>query len=246
MMPEHPVYCLFSGGKDSFAAAKQLQIHGRLTAVVLLDTGIAIPDWEQSVLAVARQHGFPAEVYRTPIRYEWLVERYGFPGAGGHSMAMTYLKGRAIREFKRAHPRAELASGVRWRESNRRAVNTKEVGQFEGVTIYSPIFDWTTDETWAFCRAHGYEKPPQYIKIGVSGDCLCGSYARPDEREALREFYPEVHERICAIERSRPAGAPRCKWGWANAAPVEKTEDEAMVCVECGSQPARSYPNPFE
>lgn len=233
MIPDQPVYSLFSGGKDSFATAKTLQLEGKLLGVVLLDTGIAVPDWEENVTALAHFHGFPVEIYRTPVRYEWLVWKYGFPGPAGHMFAMNYLKGRAVREFKKAHPGKALASGVRKYESDRRAINAKEVGLFEGVTIYAPIYDWTTAQTWAFCRQHGYERPESYIKLGVSGDCLCGAYARSHERDALKQFYPTVYERICNLEAASTHHPTRCRWGWAGKGPETKTTEEAVICVEC-------------
>jgi len=239
MMPPKPCYALFSGGKDSFATAKTLQLHHLLLGVVLLDTGIAVPGWEQQVWELALHHGFTPYVFRTPIRYEWLVWKYGFPGPQGHMYAMNYLKGRAVREFKKTFPGALLASGVRKGESDRRAVNAKEVGTFEGVEIYAPIFDWTTAETWAFCRLHAYERPESYVKLGTSGDCLCGAYARPHERDALKQFYPESYRRICDLEAASTHHPTRCRWGWAGKGPREKSPEEAIICVECGQNETR-------
>lgn len=236
MMPTEPVYALFSGGKDSFATAMVLKEAGLLAGCVLLDTGISVPEWRPGCEALCATHGFAYEVFRTNISYEWFVWKYGFPGPAGHGYAMNYLKGRAIREFKKAHPMASLASGVRRLESARRALNAKELGSFEGVAVYAPIFDWTTERVWAYVRAHGYERPKSYLTLGISGDCLCGAFAQDHERSALADYYPLCHARIQALETEIATHHPtRCRWGAGSTAQAreEQTNDEAIICVEC-------------
>jgi len=202
-MKDEPLYCLFSGGKDSFATASVLQGTGRLLGCILLDTGISVPEWKTGCIALCEQHGFPYEVIPTPIRYEWFVYRYGFPGPGMHGQVMTYLKGRCIREFKRQYPGASLASGVREEESARRGFHVQEVSVWEGVTVYAPLFDWTTEQVLAYVEAKGYEKPQSYLILGTSGDCLCGAFARDHERDAIAAHYPSVDRRLIEIEASR-------------------------------------------
>lgn len=228
------VYSLFSGGKDSFATAKYLQEQDRLAAVVLLDTGISVPNWEETTREIAEKQGFNVEVYKTPIRYEWLVWKYGFPGAGFHQLAMTYLKGRGVVEFRKAHPESVLASGVRMSESSRRAINTKEWSHFEGVPVWAPIYDWSTEKVVQYNKQFEYSKPRSYITLGVSGDCLCGAYAMSHEREALSTHYPAIDERIVKLERmcrDRFTGK-KCSWGWSNQQ-KRKTLEEELICVEC-------------
>jgi len=150
---------------------------------------------------------------------------------------MNYLKGRAVREYKKKYPDVALASGVRKAESGRRALNTKPVGEFEGVKIYAPLYHWTTQETWDFCRKHGYERPMSYVKLGISGDCLCGSFTSGHEREALRTYYPVTYARIQRIEEVNEGRFPtRARWGWNDEKDIEdpaKDTEEALVCVEC-------------
>jgi 3'-phosphoadenosine 5'-phosphosulfate sulfotransferase (PAPS reductase)/FAD synthetase len=84
-----------------------------------------------------------------------------------------------------ARPYGILASGVRHDESVTRAGSVRPIGQWEGAPIVAPIFDWTTEETWAYFRDRGFERAPAYSTLQISGDCLCGAYAREDEPKAV-------------------------------------------------------------
>lgn len=225
-----PAYALFSGGKDSFACAKALELAGQLLGCVGLETGIATPDWKETVIALCAKQGWPIEFFHTSDSYERIVRKFGFPGAGQHGMFMNYLKGRAVRRFKAAHKGATLASGVRKAESARRALSTKPISYFEGVKIIAPVYEFTTDEVWEFVRAHGYERPMAYSTIQISGDCLCGAFAAPDEREAIDHWYPDVAARIKALEADCVGKEARATWGWNNR---RKRPKQTAICVEC-------------
>lgn len=228
-------YALVSGGKDSLTTAQVLFEAGKLEACVALETGISTPDWKEFVIKTCADRGWPLEFYATDSSYEDFVRKYGFPGPSKHLWAMRYLKGRAIRQFKKAHPDGILASGVRSDESIKRAASTKPVGQWEGAPILAPIYDWTTEKTWEFFRDRGFERAPGYSTLQISGDCLCGAHARADEFQAIKFHYPKIAERFEAIgEEIKKTHPKRCKWGWGSGSPMkEKTRDEAMVCVEC-------------
>lgn len=240
MMPEPlevpPSYVLFSGGKDSFATACKMEEQDRLLGIVMLDTGIAVPEWRDECVAICEQRKWKWEIIPTTTRYEWFVWRFGFPGPAMHAYAMRYLKGRGVAFFKKVHPGATLASGVRETESARRAINTKPISDFEKVTVYAPIYKMTTPEVWAYVKAKGYSRLSVYSKLGISGDCLCGAYAREDEREAVRVHYPKVNVFIERLEKdAKDRGQKHCSWGWAcKAKRPPKTPQEAITCFECG------------
>lgn len=229
------MYALVSGGKDSLTTAQVLHEAGKLEACVALETGISTPDWKEFVSKVCADRGWPLEFYATDYTFEQFVLTYGFPGPSKHSWAMRYLKGRAIRAFRRQHPYGILASGVRADESVARAASTRPVGQWEGAPILAPIYDWTTEETWAYFLDRGFERAPAYSTLQISGDCLCGAYAREDEPEAVKFWYPGIWKRFEALKEAVKSKFPkRCDWGcgWKNKA-KPKSRDEAMVCVEC-------------
>ena len=220
-------YCLYSGGKDSTVAASVLAEVGMLAAVVTIRTGIAAPDWYPFIRKTCEAQGWPLEVYETPVSYDKLVQQYGFPGPGAHGMFMNYLKGRAIRVFKHAHPDACLASGVRKDESARRFRQTREWSIFEGVPVWAPIWDWTTEDTWRYFNAHGFQRSPAYAILCISGDCLCGAFASPGEREMIASAYPEVHARLQRLEVI-------CGASWGGRAATSRAKRQtSIVCTDC-------------
>jgi 3'-phosphoadenosine 5'-phosphosulfate sulfotransferase (PAPS reductase)/FAD synthetase len=227
---------LVSGGKDSFTTAEVVNEAGKLRKVIALETHISTPDWKPFLMKTCEERRWPLEFYATqPNAYEDFVLRYGFPGPSKHSWVMRVLKGRAIREYRRMNPDGVLASGVRADESVKRAASTRPVGQWEGVPILAPIYDWTTEETWAFFNERGFERAPGYSTLQISGDCLCGAYAREGEPEAIKFWYPAMWQRFEALKEAvREKHPTRCDWGcgWKQKA-KPKTKDESMVCVEC-------------
>lgn len=240
-IPPEPVFSLFSGGKDSFATAKFLSERKLLLGCILIDTGVSVPGWRESCVELCRQHDWRYEVIPTTYRYEWFVWKYGFPGPGMHGEVMTYLKGRAIREYRKVH-REALASGVREQESGRRTLSTKPLSQWEEVPIYAPIFEWSTADTWAYAKAAGYERPEAYSKLNISGDCLCGAFAEPHERQAIKVHYPAFDAKLCQLEIQCPKGAPYNQWGHGQGKPKPMDANQAALCFDCGRIPLTPRP----
>jgi len=222
-------WALCSGGKDSVATAHYLRSLGKLSGLVHLGTGIAVPGAEEFVARFADRLGVPFECHRTPVSFEWLVRRYGFPAPESHGRTVNYLKGRGVRQFKKAHPGEWLASGVRRAESHRRRLTTREFGMWERVPTWAPIFDWTTAEVWAYVAENRLEVSQAYRELHISGDCLCGAFARREEGYLLRTFYPEIAERIRTLESETGQ-----RWGgWSEGVSAPQTRLEAFACAEC-------------
>lgn len=221
-------YALYSGGKDSTVMASVLQEAGMLESCVSFDTGISAPDWMEFVVKSCADRGWPLEIYKTPASYDDLVMKYGFPGPGMHGQFMNYLKGRCVREFNKVHRGACLASGVRKGESLRRWRNTKQWSMMEGVPVYAPIYDWTTEQTWAYFNSKGFERSPAYATLCISGDCLCGAYATKGEREIIGAVYPSVGARLDALEKAKGEG-----WGARSGKSKRKLKNSNVLCVDC-------------
>lgn len=112
MNPPEIAWALVSGGKDSKATALYLDEIGKLKGVIYLDTGISVPFQEDFVRDFANRHSFIFEVYKTTESYEDYVRRYGFPHYGLHSVFVSALKGRGMRQFHKKHPNEWAASGL--------------------------------------------------------------------------------------------------------------------------------------
>ena len=222
-------WSLYSGGKDSTAVTNWLSQQGLLEGIVTLDTGISVPDWLSWVDKKVGQWGCDLEVFKTPVDYDSLVLKYGFPGPGMHGVFMNYLKGRGVRLFKKAHPNWVLASGVRSDESRRRFRNTKEWGSFENVKIWAPLYDWTTPRVWEYVNSLGFKRSPAYAILCISGDCLCGAYADKLEREAIRAAYPELNARLEWLEARTDK-----PWGWGSNQRIIR-QIKSPLCVDCES-----------
>lgn len=229
-------YALVSGGKDSLSTAKALQSAGKLAGCVAFETGVSTPDWKEFVAATCDEHKMPVTFYKTPESYDQLVLEYGFPGPGRHKKFMDRLKGRCVRAFRKDHPDGILASGTRSGESKRREIGTAPVSLWEGAPILAPIYGWTTDRTWQFFRENGFQRAPAYSTLQISGDCLCGAFAREGERDALEFHYPTIGERFRALtgELAHRVKSGRHLWGWGWKQPVKKDRVTSALCVECG------------
>lgn len=268
---EHDVshaFVLTSGGNDSVVPLHIFKDDPRITAAVHIDTGIRVPQVEDHVRATCEGFGVPLLVYRAventrgdglpdPQVYEDIVSQYGFPGPSQHFIIYSKLKERQIRRLMRDHrvpkKRIVLITGVRRSESSRRGKSVKEVQRWkrQGSQVWvAPVAAWS-DSDMAVYRAHyNLPKNPVAEVLGMSGECLCGSYAKPGELERIRKHYPDVAAHIEGIqERSG------CPWGWEHKPSkadsrlmkeITSSRGEMHLCTSCisrgkESQPSRSF-----
>lgn len=219
-----------SGGKDSWVTCQVLADRGELDRVVHFDTGIAIPDLISHLDRETQKRKWEFLVCRTPIRYDDLVRKYGFPGPPMHTVFMSALKGRCMREVHRKFPRQIVASGVRRRESQRRWANVKARGKWEGVEMVAPIAGWTNQRVWEFVRKRELPLSPAYGILGISGDCLCGAYARRCEARQIRKAWPDMAARILQLEQETSD-----RWGGMSGfkGDIDQTDLEEWFCGGC-------------
>ena len=209
---------LLSGGKDSVAATHYLSRRGELRGCVFIRTGISCPDTCPFVERLCRSQGWPLLIVDPPKSYEELVKQYGFPvGLVGHSWAFGWLKERALRQaVRQLGPGTIFASGARRRESPRRARSVaKGFRHNYGIRIENPIQEWSTPKVWKYLRENGLEVSPAYLTLGRSGDCLCGAFSQRGEAGVIQLAYPDVAERILALENAvaRSFPYPKNRWG---------------------------------
>lgn len=220
---------LFSGGHDSYTVT---HFAGPwLTIVAHIDTGIGIPETQQFVIDRCEAHGWPLKIYRAVENvnakgesdaqiYEDIVVQYGFPGAYGHGRMYARLKERQIRrifrEFKGDGP-VMFISGCRKEESTRRMGNTEEIQRFGNQVWVSPFTWMTGSDCAAYMSRYNLPKNPVKERICMSGECLCGAFAKKNELQEIEYWYPEVGKRIRDLEAQvRQAGFP---WGWEDQPP---------------------------
>lgn len=235
-------FCLFSGGGDSAVLAHRCR--DDYEALVFIDTGTAVPGVCEHVERFAAWLGKPLKVYNSGDAFRRMVlggetPAFGFPGPAQHGRAYTRLKERqieaALREAKVGHPRNArvlFLTGVRRAESARRSTRHPITRRSSAVFV-NPLIDWTNAEMRAYRTEHALPESDVAALIHRSGECNCGSFAAPGEREMLRSLWPDWFERtIASLEReAEAAGIPACRWG--ERPPDAPATDAGPLCSSC-------------
>lgn len=220
----HPsgVYALFSGGYDSLCCTHLVSQHPNFSGVVHINTGIGIEETRKFVRETCKQYGWPLLEYRSPISYEETVLKEGFPGPACHRYMYVKLKERALDQFIREHKtrhydRIVLAAGVRKQESQRRMGTAQRIRQ-DGASVWvNPLFDWTKSDILDYKEAQGLPNNEVVDLLHMSGECLCGAYAKKGELKMIEAFYPDTARHIRELEaKAHDAGFP---WGWESERP---------------------------
>lgn len=242
------VVALFSGGNDSTTLAHLFR--KTATHAAHANTTIGIERTRQYVRDTCADWGLPL-IERTPPNdrdhYRALVLDQGFPGPGHHFKMFQRLKERALRQVARElnpTPRTHrivFIAGRRRQESQRRA-NVPEMERRGSVVWVSPLVNWTKVDMNTY-RLH-YSVPVNEVSdlIHMSGECLCGSFASPNERTEVGWWFPEVFDRVAELEAllaDRDDIPPhRRVWGWG-ADPANKGQRDAepsktgALCSSC-------------
>lgn len=187
----------------------------------------------------------------------------GFPGPALHGKMYQRLKERALDSVRRglvarrgrtrgrAGEIVQMA-GMRWAESARRFRNASEIDPDGATTWVSPLVWWTDGHMREYraryrCQLDHDHAPHRLCFPGalplnevtehlhMSGDCLCGAYAREGEIQGVDLFFPATGERIHELETAalRKGTIPpqRCKWGWG--AGLEAPSGAGRMCSSC-------------
>lgn len=222
---------LFSGGHDSLSATYLASMHPRFEGVVYhIVTGIGCRKTFEFVKDTANSYGWTLKVLKSPDTYEAFIRSRGFPGPGMHQWAYVRLKDRCIYQITKANAqRTALITGCRSQESVRRMghVEPLKIGEpsknkktgkvtMRNLRRYwvAPCHDWTAEHQAAFMEH--YDLPRNPIKetpIGMSGECFCGAFARPNEIELLRRYVPDVASEIDRLAQIAQKLGHHAVWG---------------------------------
>lgn len=223
---------LFSGGHDSLCAVHLASQHRSFQHVVHhIDTGIGSKYTRSFVERVCNSMNWQLVIHRSPVSYEWCVATHGFPGPGGHKFIYNLLKDRCIYQItkgSRAYVNATLLiNGSRSEESVRRMghVSAIQVGELikKGKLAgrkrnlnrvwAAPCHDWSRAEQAAYMDEWGLPVNKLKVTLGLSGECFCGAFASPGEREMVKQFAPDVDTEICRLTDIAKANGKPCNWG---------------------------------
>jgi len=250
VIDDHPpvaVVGLFSGGNDSTTMVYAFR--DRLTHLAHVNTGIGIEETRQFVRDQAEAVGLPLIEKHPPpgCTYDELVIRFGFPGPAAHGLMYRHLKERALRSLRRdfigeggRHNRVVFVAGMRVFESRRRMGNAEETHRDGSVVWVSPLVWWTNDHMAEYRRRHNVPRNEVSDNLHMSGECLCGAFAAPDELEQIRFFYPAVAARIEELQdRARCAGVHAV---WGTRPPGGRSKGSLAPGPLCSSCPSRLFP----
>lgn len=225
---------LFSGGNDSTVLMYVCSDY--LTHAVHINTGVGLEGTHQYVREVCTLNEWELIEEHPPAKtYEDFVREHGFPGPSAHLYAYSWLKERALRNVRRRFvtkrgERVMFLTGVRVHESRRRMGTAKEVERDGSVVWVAPILHFTQSEMNAYRDAYPHIPRNEVADLlHMSGECLCGSFAKPGEREFLIDWFgddPAVRK-ILALEQELG-----CKWGQD----FRRPKSGGRLCSSCVGQ----------
>lgn len=253
---EAAVVVLFSGGNDSTLLAHLFR--DEATHAAHANTGVGIEQTRQFVRDTCQSWGLPLIERSAPRQdvdgYRALVLDQGFPGPAHHWKMYQRLKERALRTIRAElvqNPRRErviFLAGRRRDESARRgrADAVPEVER-KGSTVWvSPLATWTNADMNAYRRANP-DMPRNEVAdlIHMSGECLCGAFAKQAELDEIGYWFPEVAAELHALEAEVLATgrhpAWKCRWGWgADKGTIERMKADGMTDEAIAEQFAAS------
>ena len=237
------LFGLMSGGHDSLCATHMVSEHPAFSGVVHINTGIGIEQTREFVRRTCRDRDWRLLEYRAEDEgqfYDDLVLEYGFPGPFHHRKMYNRLKERAMRALVRdhkqdAHDRVMVVTGVRKAESTRRMGTVQPINR-EGSRIWVAPIAWFTDrDKAAYMDRHDLPRNEVVDQLHMSGECLCGAFAKPGELEWL-EFcgYRDVVQRIRDLETQAARKGLPCKWGKTPTKHDPAQLAPGPLCVGCG------------
>lgn len=237
---------LYSGGNDSTTLAHLFR--HEVDWAIHANTTIGIEATRQFVRDTCRAWGLPLIEKYPPHTFRELVlgldmknpKPRGFFGPSMHWLAYTRLKERCLMDARRdlvtnpSKERVLFLAGRRRAESVRRA--DVPLHERRGSIIWaSPLAMWTKLDLNTYRDIHrDVPRNPASDLIHMSGECLCGAFAHPGEREEIRAWFPDVIDEIEAIEAEvKAAGVPEplCRWGHGEGRANDSSP--GLACGNC-------------
>lgn len=243
---------LFSGGHDSLCATFIASESRWFTGDVFhIDTGIGANYTRRFVEDVCGKFGWNLRVFKSPATYERFVSELGFPGPGAHQWVYNWLKDRCVSKISKGYPHT-LVTGCRSSESTRRmgfvepvkvgelCTSGKNAGKLQKKNRIwtAPCHDWTKAEQMLFMDEFGLPTNRLKIALGLSGECFCGAYAQPGEREGIKEHAPDVDVEITRLTSIAQKCETPCIWGTRPDSDRAKVSITGPMCSSCDQRAA--------
>lgn len=230
---------LYSGGNDSTVLAHMMR--HQATHAIHCNTTIGIEATRQFVRDTCATWHLPLIEETAPVPYRDLVLDQGFPGPGMHWKMYQRLKERPLRQARRRlvtdpSERVLFMAGRRRLESDRRA--DIPLHERDGSVIWaSPLAMWSKLDLTTYRLMHRDSDDPVPVNevsdlIHMSGECLCGAFAKPDELDEIGYWFPNVRAEIETLQRDATAAGheePLNQWGHGSGA----RSRSGRMCSSC-------------
>ena len=215
---------MFSGGRDSavacFIAKRVADIKGWGFRLVHIDTGIALPDVKPYVEKYAKWLGAELVVLHAAIDYWVGVKRMGYPMLKIYRWCKDYLKSKPLHDYlmREYKPIDVVVMGIRKSESlfrehayNRVFYKYKhEDGLW--VNYWLPVLYADDRIINMVIRKYGIPVSPVWVKVGISGECICMAGMSKNTLIRIIRNYPEfarwLAEKDREVQRERRRGEP--------------------------------------
>ena len=241
------VFSLFSGGNDSLVL---LHLARQWTNRVLhVNTTVGLQGTTDFVHRTCEEWGLDLSVRRPPRSYRELVLEDqvvgGLPGPGVHFIMYQRLKERALRQAvaeakTRWNDRVMFLTGIRADESRKRMGYTDTIVDTVGSQVWvNPIYFFTDDEMAAYRVQYDLPRNDVADLLGLSGECLCGSFGSPEELDMIEAYFPDDPTVLLIRDLERQAreqGLRHCVWG--EKRPNVSQDRIGPLCSNCIGQTA--------
>lgn len=233
------VWALCSGGNDSLCSTHIAMGTGLCDGVASINTTIGLQQTRDHLTSVAERFGWPLRWLSPPVPYLELCRTHGMPGPGNHPLIYTRLKERCVRRLIRDSKRGPkdrvvLISGIRLSESVRRMGNAEPIHREFSAVWVAPIINWDNEDKTVYQIEHAIPRNPVTPILGISGECLCGAFAKPGEREKIAAHYPGAEALIQECEAAAASNCQPAAWG------ERPSKRQQHLCQQCDRKVAQA------
>lgn len=194
---------LFSGGHHSLVATHVASQHPLFKGAIHINTGTGIPETTHFVVNTCDAQKWELWIGKPATTYEMLIVKMGFPGPSQHPTIYRMLKERPLKEVLKSVRKIHgknigMITGAMASESNRR-MGHGQIIRKDGVGVWiNPLWDWNPLDIARYMKENNLPRNPVKDAMHISGECLCGCFARSEEMRQLEIWYPETAKKIKA------------------------------------------------
>ena len=151
------------------------------------------------------------------------------------------LKERCVRQLVKEHKqkmfdRIGLVTGVRLSESQRRMGYVEPVQRVGAQLWIAPILHWDEENKLEYMARYSLPRNPVTDKICMSGECLCGAFAKKEEMLDLELNFPETAAEIHQLEELATVFEVHNKWGTRPPGKRKKPTKGGRLCSDCNER----------